>query len=62
MLIMQALARILLEMQALDTDLAHLTVRQIDLDHAFAHDGILVLRDLIAGRQVGKEVVLAVEH
>ena len=62
MLIMQALARVLLEMQALDADLAHLTVRQIDLHHAFAHDGILVLRDLITGRQVGKEVVLAVEH
>ena len=34
----------------------------VDLDLALADDGLLVLRDLIALRQVGIEVVLAVEH
>jgi len=37
-------------------------VGQVDLDLSLAHDRVLVLRDLIARRQVGKKVVLAVEH
>ena len=37
-------------------------VGQVDLDRALAHDRVLVLRDLVALRQVGIEVVLAVEH
>ena len=62
MLVVQALAGILLEMQALDADLADLAVGKVDLDFALAHDRVLVLRDLVAGRLVGIEVVLAVEH
>ena len=59
---MQALARILLQMQARDADLARAAVRQIDDDHALADDRLQVLRDLIAGGQIGIEVVLPVEH
>ena len=35
---------------------------EVDLDLALADDRVLVLGDLIALRQVGVEVVLAVEH
>ena len=35
---------------------------QVDEHLALADDGVLVLRDLIARRQVGIEIVLAVEH
>jgi hypothetical protein len=34
----------------------------VDLDFALADNRVLVLRDLIALRQVGIEIVLAVEH
>ena len=43
MLVVQALACVLLEMEALDADLAHLTIRQVDLDDALADDRVLVL-------------------
>ena len=62
MLVVQALAGVLLQMQTLDTHRAYPAVRHIDLDHALAHDRVLELRDLIALRLVGIEVVLAVEH
>ena len=61
MLVVQALAGILLEMQPGDADLARRPVRHVQHDLAAADDRLLVLRDLIAGRQVGVEVVLAVE-
>ena len=61
-LVVQAFAGILLEMQPLNADLPGDATLQIDLDHALAYDRILVLRDLVAGRQVRVEVVLAVEH
>ena len=56
------LARILLQVQALDADLHFLAVGKVDQHLALAHDRLLVLRDLVALRQVGIEVVLAVEH
>ena len=61
-LVVQALARILLEMQPLDADRHPLAAQKIDDDLALADDGALVLADLIALRQIGIEVVLAVEH
>ena len=61
MLVVQALAGILLQMQSLDADAARRAVRQVDLDRALAHDRVLVLRDLIALRQVLIEVILPVE-
>ena len=61
MLVMQRLARVLLEMQAGHPDLLRAAVGQLDLDLAFAHNRMLVLADLIPGRQIGVEVVLAVE-
>ena len=61
MLIVQRLAGVLLEMQARDADLARGTIGKLDLDLALADDRMLVLADLIAGRQIGIEVVLAVE-
>src|SRR5690606_42143822 len=62
MLVVQALARILLQVQAGDADLALLPLRQIEDDRALADDGLGVLRNLVAGRQIGVEIVLPVEH
>ena len=39
-----------------------LAVLEVDDDLALAHDGVLVLADLIALRQVGIEIILAVEN
>ena len=62
MLVVQELAGVLLEMDALDADLDGLAVGHVDRDLALAHDRRLVLADLIALRQVGIEIVLPVEH
>ena len=61
MLVVQALTRVLLEMQPLDADRDALAAQQIDDDLALADDRALVLADLIALRQVGIEIVLSVE-
>ena len=60
-LVVDRLAGVLLQVQPLDADLERLAV-DVDLHLALADDRLLVLRDLIALRQVGIEVVLAVEH
>ena len=60
-LVVDRLAGVLFEMQPLDPHLQCLVV-DVDLDFTRADDRLLVLRDLIALRQVGIEVVLAVEH
>ena len=62
MLIVQRLAGVLLEMQALDADRDRLAVRRGDRHLALAHDRRLVLADLVALRQVGIEIILPVEH
>ena len=59
--VVDQLARVLLQVQALDADVEEAAVLGLHLDHALAHDGVIQLADLIAGRQVGIEVVLAVE-
>ena len=61
MLVVDRLAGVLLQVQALDADLERLAVGA-HLDLALADDRALVLRDLVALRQVRIEVVLAVEH
>ncbi len=61
MLIVQRLPGVLFEMQVLDADLLVTLAVEIDLDLALAHDRMLVLRDLVALRQVRIEIVLAVE-
>jgi hypothetical protein len=61
-LVVQALAGVLLEMQALDADGARAAVFEVEDDLALADDRLLILGDLVAGRQVGVEVVLALEH
>src|SRR5580700_487947 len=48
-------------MQALDADLDGMVWREVDLNLPLPHDRALVLGDLIALRQVGIEIVLAVE-
>ena len=58
---MEALAGILLKMKALDANLEGILL-EIDDDDALADDGVLVLRNLVALRQIGIEVVLPVEH
>ena len=60
-LVVQRLARVLLEMQALDPDPDRMVGGEVDLDLPLADDRALVLGNLIALRQVGIEVVLAVE-
>src|SRR6185437_12632678 len=60
-LIVQALARILLQMQALDAHTDAFTVLEVDGDLTLAHDRVLVLADLVALGQVGKEIILPVE-
>ncbi len=62
MLVMQALARVLLQMQPLDPHPDGLAVLEVDDDLALAHNRVLVLADLIALGQVGIEIVLAVEN
>ncbi|MNL36124.1 hypothetical protein D3C87_1581920 [compost metagenome] len=66
MLVVHRLAGILFQVQALDANLdileLALAVRtERDDDLALADDRVLELRDLIALRQVGIEIVLAVE-
>ncbi len=61
MLIVQALAGVLLEMQPLDADDDPLAAEQIDDDLALTHHRVLILGDLIALGQVGIEIVLPVE-
>ncbi len=58
---MQRFAGVLLEMQALDADLDLLGRRDIDDDDALADDRALILRDLIALRQIGIEIIFPVE-
>ena len=48
--VVQRLAGVLLQVQALDPDLAAGAVCQVDDDGTFAHDRLVVLADLIAGR------------
>ena len=60
-LVVQRLAGVLLEMQPLDADFDPLGRRHIDGDDALADDRALILRDLIALRQIGIEIVLAIE-
>src|SRR5208337_2416111 len=61
MLVVQALAGVLLQVQPRDADLLGAAVGELDLHRAGADDRVRVLADLIAGWQVGVEVVLAVE-
>ena len=60
--LVQRLARVLLEVRARDADRLRRAVLEHDLDAAVCDDRQLVLADLIALRQVGIEVVLAREH
>src|SRR5947209_44752 len=62
MLVVQRLAGILLEVQPFDADLDAVAIIEVDRELGLAHDWLLVLADLIALRQVGEEIVLAVEH
>jgi hypothetical protein len=58
---MHRLAGILLQMQPRDADRADRATLQLDVDDALTHDRMGELADLIAGGQIGIEVVLAVE-
>src|ERR1051326_1824318 len=62
MLIVQALAGVLLQMQPLDTDLHRFAAGHIDEDFALPDRRLFVLRNLITGGQVRIEIVLPVEH
>ncbi len=61
-LVVQGLAGILLQVQPLDADGDRGAVGHVDQHLALADDRILVLRDLVALRQIRVEVVLPVEH
>src|SRR5690606_25594445 len=62
MLVVQALARVLLHVQARDADLLDRAVRQIDQELPLSHDRPRILRDLVSLRQVRIEIILPVEH
>ncbi len=62
MALVQAFAGVLLQMQPLDADGDGLAAFEIDDYLALAHQRLLVLADLIALRQIGIEIILAVEH
>jgi hypothetical protein len=57
----EALACILLKVQAFDANLDGI-ILEIDRHHALPDDRVLVLRNLIALRQIGIEVIFPVEH
>ena len=59
--VVDQLARILFQMQPLDADVEERTVLGFHLDHTLADDREIELADLIAGGQVGVEIVLPVE-
>src|SRR3546814_11135999 len=61
MLVVHQLARILLDMDALDADRLSRPALQFDLYRAFTHDRVIELADLVALRQVGIEIILPVE-
>ena len=48
-------------MEACDADLPRRPVRHVEHDPAASDDRLLVLRYLVAGRQVRVEIILAVE-
>ena len=60
-LVVDRLARVLLKVDPFDADGAALAVLKVDGQLPLAHDRVIELRNLIALRQVGVEVVLAVE-
>src|SRR4051812_3305111 len=60
MLVVQALSCVLLEMQPGDADALGLAL-ELDVEMAVGHDRPRILRDLIALRQIGIEIILAVE-
>src|SRR5215212_2233322 len=62
MQVVDRLAGVLLQMQALDADPDGLALGQIDRHLALADDRAFVLANLVALRQVGIEIVLPVEH
>jgi hypothetical protein len=61
MLIVNEFACILLQVQPLDANAVCFPI-DLDFDLAGADDGLLVLGDLIALRQIGVEVIFPVEH
>ena len=60
-LVVDRFAGVLLEMQPLDADLDLALGAHVEQHFALADDGVLELGDLVALRQVGIEIVLAVE-
>jgi hypothetical protein len=64
-LVVHQLARVLLDMDALDADGFHIRFRvlvvEADLDLPLAYDRVIELADLIALRQIGVEIVLAIK-
>ena len=61
MLIVLGFAGILFQMKARNADGLRAAIRQFNINRAFADDGMRVLADLIALRQIGIEVILAVK-
>ena len=59
--VVDRLAGVLFHVDALNPHHACSTIAKLHQHFAFAHDGVIELRDLIALRQVGVEIVLAVK-
>ena len=60
--VVQQFSGVLFQMQAFDADSHGIAIGHVEHDLALSDDRRLVLADLIALRQVGIEIVLAVKH
>ena len=60
-LVVQRLSRILLQMQPRDADIFARAIRQLNRHHPSADNRVLELRNLVAGWQIGIEIILPVE-
>ena len=61
MLVMLRFAGILFQMQPRNADGLRAAIRQLNINRAFANDGMGVLADLISLRQIGIEIILAIK-
>ena len=61
MLVVLGFAGILFQMEPRNADGLCAAIRQLNINRAFTNDGVRVLADLIALRQIGVEVILAIK-
>ena len=62
MLVVYRLARVLLKMQTCNADCFRAAIRQVDFNLTLANNRVQELRNLVALRQVGLEIILPLEN